>query len=260
MRQLSLFHHYNWTRSRIRKNSAFPFLIFLISILFSGSIYAQSSPPLLVNDPGTPGSGKWEINIMTSLEHSTVNDEWQALLFDINYGLGNRGQITVGLPFVVDWSDGTGNCRGFDGVELGFKYRFLDQSESFSSDFSCYPKVYFPFETEGGSEFFLPLEWHREWLNFGLTAEIGHVWVQGKSEGWEGGVGAAIFLDRVKLLGEWHAGVREAPFDLADPMVNAGLVWEWFEDVSLYFSVGKSLHSHEEETNFWILGGIQVLF
>jgi hypothetical protein len=244
---------------RIPKVSLVLFCI-IVGVLFSKSIYAQSSPPLLLNDPGTPGLGKWEINIMTSLEHSAVNDEWQALLFDINYGLGERSQITLGLPYVVDWEDGARDWRGFDGVEFGFKYRFVDQSESFSSDLSFYPKIYIPFETQAGSEFILPLEWHREWSNFGLTAEIGHIWVQGTSEGWEGGVGAAVFFERVKLLGEWHTGVREAPFDLADPMVNVGLTWEWLEDVSLYCSIGKSLHSHKDETNLWSLGGIQLLF
>ncbi|OGU60010.1 MAG: hypothetical protein A2V66_06740 [Ignavibacteria bacterium RBG_13_36_8] len=236
------------------------FICISIIILFSESIYAQSNPPLLLDDPGTPGSEKWEINIMTSLEHSTVNDEWQMLLFDINYGLGDRSQIAVSLPYVVEWSEGTRDWLGFDGVELGFKYRFLDQSEYFSSDISFYPKIYFSFESEASSEFSLPFEFHKEWLNFGLTAEIGHIWVQGGDNRWEGGVGFAISFDRVKLLGEWHTGVREAPLDLAEPMVNVGLTWEWLENVSLYFSFGKSLHSHEDETNFWSLCGIQLLF
>ncbi|MCJ7552336.1 MAG: hypothetical protein MUO34_00500 [Ignavibacteriaceae bacterium] len=243
-------------------NSIFKFSLLFICIFvlfFSKSIYAQSSPPLILNDPGTPGPGNWEINIMSSLEHSTVNDEWQVILFDINYGVGERTQLMVGLPYVVDWEDGVRNFTGFDGMELGIKYRFLDQSESFGSDISFYPKIYFPFEGKVGRKFILPLEWHKEWSDFGLTAEIGHVWVQGESNKWEVGVGIAIFLDRVKLLGEWHTGVSEAPFDLAEPMVNVGLSWELSEKFSLYFSVGKSLRSHEDQTNFWSLGGIQFL-
>ena len=246
----------------IRIRSKFHFLFYCISIivLFSESINAQSSPPLLLNDPGTPGAGKWEINVMTSLEHSAVNDEWQILIFDINYGLGDRSQITVALPYIVDRDRGIRVWLGYDGVEFGFKYRFLDKSEFLNSDFSFNPKVYSPFKTEEGSEFILPLEWHRTWSNVGLTAEIGHVWVQGESNRWEGGVGIAIFFERVQLFGEWHTSVRKAPFDLGEPMVNIGLSWKWLENVSLYFSIGKSLFYHEEETNFWSLGGIQFLF
>jgi hypothetical protein len=44
----------------IRIDYKFYLLFFCISVivLFSESIYAQSSPPLLLNDPGTPGPGK----------------------------------------------------------------------------------------------------------------------------------------------------------------------------------------------------------
>ena len=231
-----------------------------VSILFSESIFAQGSPPLLLNDPDTPGPGKWEINILTALEHSAVNDEWQIPLFDINYGLGDRCQLTVALPYVIDWDKSSGVQRGFDGMEMGIKYRFVDNSATSGSNFSFFPKVYIPFETEDGSELMFPLEWHRDWSHFGLTAEVGHIWVNGKSEGWEGGVGAALFLEPITLLGEWHTRLREAPFDLRDPMVNVGLTWEWSEAVSFFFSMGKSLHSHEEETNSWRLAGFQFRF
>jgi hypothetical protein len=96
---------------------------------------------------------------MTSLEHSTIKDQWQVFLFDINYGLGERIQLTVALPYLLVWEKGVKDRLGFDGVEFGFKYRFLDKSEFLNSDFSCNPKVYSPFKTEEGSEFILPLEW-----------------------------------------------------------------------------------------------------
>jgi hypothetical protein len=235
------------------------FLCISVIVLFSELIYAQSSPPLILNDPGTPGPGNWEINIMSSLEHSTVNDEWQAVLFDINYGVGERIQLMAGLPYVVEWEDGAKDLRGFDGMELGIKYRFLDQ-DIFGSDISVYPKIYFPIkEEDAGKEFSLPFEWHKEWKNFGITAEVGHVWVQGESSRWEGGIGFAYFFGKVNLLAELHSGVREAPLDLTEPMVNVGMTWELLDNVSLFFSVGKSFNHNEDETNFWSLAGVQLL-
>ena len=65
------------------------FLACSFLILFSESILAQSSPPILTNDPGTPGPGNWEINILTSFEHSAVDDEWLIPLLDFNYGVGS---------------------------------------------------------------------------------------------------------------------------------------------------------------------------
>jgi len=246
----------------IRIDYKFYLLFFCISVvvLFSGSIYAQSSPPLLLNDPGTPGPGNWEINIMSSLEHSTAHDQWHIVLFDINYGVGERIQFTIAAPYVLNWNNGTKEWVGFDGVEYGVKYRFWDKSGFLNSDLSIYPTIYSPFKTEEGSEFILPLEWHRTWSNIGLTAEIDHVWVKGESSRWEGGVGVAIIFERVQLLGELHTSMRKASFDLGEPMVNVGLSWKWSDDVSLYFSIGKSIYYHVHETNLWSLGGIQFLF
>jgi hypothetical protein len=240
----------------------FKYAIFFASsvlIMSSESILAQSSPPLLSNDPGTPGPGKWEINILTSLEHSDVNEEWQIPLFDINYGIGDRYQLSVTSPFVVAHEKGSAVRRVFDGMEMGVKYRFVDNPGATGSNFSFYPKIFFSFVEEKSTKVSLPLQWHREWSHFGLTAEIGHVWINGQSDGWEGGAGAALLLNRVSLFAEWHSEMREAPFDLRGEIVTVGVTWEWSETVSLYASFGKSLQNHEEAPK-WSLAGFQFRF
>ncbi len=237
-------------------------ILFACSVLIlpSESILAQSSPPLLTNDPGTPGPGNWEINILTSLERSDVNDEWQIPLFDFNYGVGDRCQLTASTPFVVHHEKGTEARRGFDGIEMGVKYRFLESRGTIWSNFSLFPTVFFSFVEEKSTKLSLPLEWHHEWSHFGLTAEVGHIWVNSEPDGWEGGVAAALLLDPVSLLIEGHTGLREAPFDLRGPMVNLGFTWEWSKTVSSFASFGKSLQNHEESTTTWILAGFQFRF
>jgi hypothetical protein len=230
-----------------------------VLILFSESILAQSSPPLLSNDPGTPGPGNWEINILTSLEHSDVNDEWLMRLFDFNYGVGDRCQLTASIPFVIGHERGTAVRRTFDGIEMGVKYRFVDNPGRTGSNFSLFPKVYFSFVEEKSTKLSLPLEWHHEWPHFGLTAELGHVWVNGESDGWEGGLAAALLLDPVSILAEGHTEMREAPFDLRGPMVTFGFTWAWSKTVSLFASYGKSLKNHEEAPT-WRLVGFQFRF
>jgi hypothetical protein len=156
--------------------------------LISGITLAQSSPPLLLNDTDTPGPAGWEINILAALEHSAWNDEWLLPLLDINYGLGERIQLMMGLPYVYEHKNDLRAHRGFEGLELGVKYRFVDRP---------YPKVYIPLRTGIKSEIILPLEWHLEHIPFGFTAEAGHVWCGGKSEGWEGGLAVAFLLEYV---------------------------------------------------------------
>jgi hypothetical protein len=231
-----------------------------VLILFNETILAQSSPPLLSNDPGTPGPGKWEIYILTSLEHSDVSNDLQIPLFDFNYGVGDRVQLTVSIPFSIGHEEGTAVRRAFDGMEMGVKYRFVDNPGRMGSNFSLFPKVFFSFVEERSMKLSLPLEWHLGWSHFGLTAEVGHVWVNGQSDGWEGGAGAAVLLERVSLLAELHSGMREAPFHLRGPMINFGFTWEWSRTVSLYASFGKSLKKHEEGITTWTSAGFQFRF
>jgi hypothetical protein len=231
-----------------------------VLILFSESILAQSSPPLLSNDPGTPGPGNWEINILTSLERSNVNDEWQIPLFDFNYGVGERWQLTASIPFVISQEKGAGVKRSFNGIETRVKYRFVDNPGTTGSNFSFFPKVNFSFVEEKSTKWSLPVEWHREWSHFGLTAEVGHNWVNSESDGWEGGVGAALLLDPVSLLAEWHTELREAPFGLRDQILSVGFTWEWSKTVSLIGSFGKNLQGHEETPTIGSLAGFQFRF
>jgi hypothetical protein len=231
-----------------------------VLILFSESILAQSSPPLLSNDPGTPGPGNWEINILTSLAHSDVDNEWQIPLFDFNYGVGDRCQLTASMPFVIGQEKGAGVKRTFDGIEMGLKYRFVDNPGTTGSNFSFFPKVYFSFVEEKTTKWSIPVEWHHEWSHFGLTAEVGHIWINGESDGWEGGVGAALLLDPFSLLAEWHSGMREAPYDLRDQILSVGFTWEWSKTVSLFGAFGKSLQNHGELTTIWSLAGFQFRF
>ena len=236
-------------------------LLLCSMLMLSGpSVFAQGGPPLILTDPGTPGPGNWEINIFASLEHSATNSEYQLPQFDINYGVGERTQLTLTTPFAISKELETGTRRGFDWLEMGVKYRFVDNPGSTGSNFALFPQVHFSFEEEKEVELSLPLEWHQEWTHFGLTAEISHLWVNGKSNGWEGGVAAAVLLDPVNILAEWHTGVHEVPVDLVDPMVNIGFTWEWSEHVVLLASVGKSVHRSESDTDTWGVLGFQFLF
>ena len=51
-----------------------------------------AGPPLITDDPGTPGDGRWEINLPITLEQTRSQRLFEAPLFDINYGLGERTQ------------------------------------------------------------------------------------------------------------------------------------------------------------------------
>lgn len=67
---------------------------------------AQGAPPLLTNDTGTPGNGNWEINLGVMPILRQHQDVFQVPQIDINFGLGNRVQLTYEIPFVLQNATG----------------------------------------------------------------------------------------------------------------------------------------------------------
>src|SRR5881296_2238700 len=53
---------------------------------------AQGGPPLITDDPDTPGPGYWEINLSAITEKSHRERRVEGPLADINYGVGHRIQ------------------------------------------------------------------------------------------------------------------------------------------------------------------------
>jgi hypothetical protein len=98
------------------------------------------SPPLDVDDPGTPGCNGWEINIVTSGEFGRAT-EWETPLFDINYGIGDNIQLKFEIPYQISRLDGM-STAGFGRSEFGIKYRFYDD-ESRGRSIAIYPQLEF---------------------------------------------------------------------------------------------------------------------
>jgi hypothetical protein len=67
---------------------------------------AQAGPPLLSNDPGTPGNGNWEINIASAQSISRNVAAYQVPQIELNFGLGDRIQLTYQVPYVIQAQTG----------------------------------------------------------------------------------------------------------------------------------------------------------
>ena len=62
---------------------------------------AQAGPPLLTDDPDTPGNGHWEINVAWTLSRNQTSRLFATPLIDINYGLGQRLQLKAEIPWLI---------------------------------------------------------------------------------------------------------------------------------------------------------------
>ncbi|MGP8034590.1 MAG: hypothetical protein ACLPQ6_10660 [Steroidobacteraceae bacterium] len=91
--------------------------------------HADAGPPYITNDPGTPGNGNWEINLGSMTTVSGGVTSWQLPQIDLNYGLGDRIQLTYEIPYVMQSASGAPSVSGWSNAYPGIKWRFLDQGE-----------------------------------------------------------------------------------------------------------------------------------
>ncbi len=68
--------------------------------LSTRAVLAQGGPPLITDDPGTPGDGNWEINIAFTAEKRKTVRSYENPILDINYGLGDRIQLKYEVPWL----------------------------------------------------------------------------------------------------------------------------------------------------------------
>jgi hypothetical protein len=104
------------------------------------SAHAQAGPPYLTNDPGTPGNANWEINLGAMRTSSRGASSSQAPQVDLNFGVGDRIQLTYEIPYVFQSATGRPTPTGWGNDYYGVKWRFVDQGEG-GLQLSTFPQV-----------------------------------------------------------------------------------------------------------------------
>src|SRR3954452_4474585 len=87
----------------------------------------QGGPPMITDDPGTPGPNKWEINLAVAFDHRPDETSWDSPAIDLNYGAGERIQLTLQTAPVLLKRSHDGPIGGLGGTEAAWKWRFLDE-------------------------------------------------------------------------------------------------------------------------------------
>ena len=225
----------------------------------------QGGPPMITDDPETPGPGKWEINIAATLEESSGRRLFGVPALDINYGVGERIQLKLeGAWLVRDDSSGTAADAG--NALAGVKWRFFDEKYDVVS-MSIYPQIEWNLDpraarrglVDRGTHLILPIEIARSFGRLELDGEIGYVagfgakdsYVFGTIAGWK-------FTDRFELMTELHGDI--AIHDTSPQLtLNVGSRIEISERTSLIGSFGRDVHTPPGEHERWLAyAGLQV--
>jgi hypothetical protein len=206
---------------------------------------AQGGPPLVTDDPDTPGDGHWEINLASVFSRAHVGDTLAVPDADINYGWGPNVQLKLELPWVFERDAGQSVRSGFGAANLGVKWRFVDEDAAGVS-VSIYPQYTSSLATSSvtrglasaSHQIFLPVEAATMWGDFDVDAEIGRDLVEGGADEWQGGVvGSHSCGSAVECLAELHDTFL--PHD-NQILLNLGLRWRMTEACTLLASAGRA--------------------
>ncbi len=237
--------------------------LMIVLMLIPARVLAQGGPPLITDDPDTPGPGYWEINLSGILEKTRSERQWQTPLADINYGLGRRIQLKLEVPWLYAREPEERAQTGVGNPIVGVKWRFVGQ-EGKRLAWSTYPQL----EVNNGRplvekallndgwQFFLPTELTVQVARYEINGEIGKTFVQQGDNGWMYGLSSEIEIhQRFELLGEVH-GQRSGPS--SDFIVEVGGRQKLTRQMILLMAAGRSVHGRPaERLNLRLYVGLQ---
>jgi outer membrane putative beta-barrel porin/alpha-amylase len=221
-----------------------------LALFLAPPLRAQGGPPMITDDPGSPGPGHWEINLGWEAERTGGTMLSSLPLLDANYGIGDRIEVTYEAPWAILKESDESVQSGMGDSLLGFKYRYFDAGDK-GWQASFYPQVTFVTPgsnsdrrglADAGTSVLLPFEFAKDCGDFSIDFDFGSVLSNEQAaRGWMGGflVGKQITktweLDtEIHLNTDLQAGRSEWIF-------NTGTRIDFSEHLTLMVALGTDL-------------------
>ena len=254
-------------RDRIRAVFHRLAFFYMILIVFGSIAWAQGGPPYYTTDPGTPGNKQWEINF----GHMPFLFDGQSVTHtpdvDINFGLGDRIQLTYEDAWLRVWNQGSPAKYGMGQDQLGVKWRFYDSGEE-GMQFSVFPQlsVNNPNHavqrgiTPPGASLLLPVEFTKKVGPLDVNLEAGYNLVHLGPDGFIAGLVAGHeFRKRLELDAEFFINGTFHP-GFAQPVLDAGARYKLRPPFILLFMAGRGLEPARSNQPYFVgYFGIQIL-
>jgi hypothetical protein len=241
-------------------------VVWTLAVMLSGvgtqHAFAQGGPPLVGDDPETPGPGTWEIDLAVTMSHGPGETDWALPDVDINYGWGDRIQLKFDTPYALTHDHGVSS--GLGPSLFGAKWRFVGDSES-GFAMSIYPQWMSHLVrssvdrglADPGSQWFVPIEMEIKLGEGQLDLEAGRRLESGGPRTWEVGlIGAHDCVRGLECLVE----LRETGIsDQSKTLVNLGTRWKLSSALSLLTSLGHEFGpARADPRNIVLYVGAQV--
>jgi len=233
-------------------------------LLMPARTFGQGGPPLITDDPDTPGPGYWEINLAAIVERSLAMRRTEQPVADINYGVGRRIQLKFEMPWMRVRERGQAPVTGPGNTNSGVKWRFLGE-EGKRLAWSIYPQLELTSSSsmsdrdlvDHGPQFLLPTEFTVEIRHIEINGEIGRSFVRSDNDASIYGISTEIETRHgLELLGELHGQqIHAVPAEL---IVEAGARQKITRQIMLLMAAGTGVHGvHEERVRLRIYAGLQ---
>jgi hypothetical protein len=236
--------------------------------LFGIRLCGQGGPPMLTDDPGTPGPNKWELNFGWTTQLSPGTDLTALPEIDLNYGIGERVEITYFADYYALRTDGEGTRWGLSDSELAVKWRFLDTGDG-GVQMSVYPQVNFLTPgshsdrrgiAEGATTYQLPVEFEKDFKQLSVDVDLGRLFASGgEPGGWFGGVCLTHQLAKGwDIDGEVHLET-DASTSRSESILNLATRIDLAENYTLMLLVGRDLsNDFAPKATFLSYVGLQI--
>jgi len=241
-------------------------LVLIALLMLIPAVFAQGGPPLVTDDPGTPGNKHWEVNIAYTQTRYSSSVVYEVPHIDLNYGYGDNVQLKLEGPLTVFNGDGGNSFTALGYTNWGVKWRFQEETKSRPA-ISTYPQVLFVGNerlsqygaVDPGTDVFLPMEIMKTFGLLQLDAEAGVMFRQfTDTEYWTGICGGYQLTKTLGLLGEVHL-ITLSTGDQDQLIWNLGFKQDLSENQSIIFSAGRSFASPGgDNPAFLMYAGIQV--
>ncbi len=255
-----------------RSSSKLLFLVILPALAFGlteRAAFAQGGPPMLTDDPGTPGNRHWEINTAFTMEKSIIGKDLETPLLDVNYGLRERIQLKLEFPYHVVTENGEKTKSGLGSYLVGAKWRFIDRKKHHGFSMSMYPQ--FEYKTSSsirrgindrGNELLLPVEVVQRFGPLDVNLEGGFRFQQRDKNGLLYGILVGHNVSkRLELLAEIH-GEPNRDFRKDNLVLNFGARYKLSKHYTFLFSSGRSLRPSTQEgaLNLVLYAGLRFAY
>jgi hypothetical protein len=242
-------------------------LLFLLVASWGESAQAQGGPPYITNDPGTPGHLNWEINVGYIPMYFSNQSFSHTPDLDINFGIGDRIQLTYENAWVRAQPPGFKTEYGLGQSNPGVKWRFYDAGEGHLS-ISMFPQFFLNNPNDSvkrgitvpSESFLMPFEFSKKFGPVDVDWELGYQFVHKGPNGWLTGlVIGHDFTRKLELdtelyaLGTFHPSGNQ-------PTLDVGGRYKIHSPVILLFMAGRGLRAaSNNQPYFFGYFGMQFL-